>query len=361
VLKLDQFNYHLPKERIAQTPAEPRDSSRLLVLNRQTGQIAHHHFYDLPDLLTSNDIIVRNNTKVIPARILGFKPETKGQVELLLIKRQTTKPHTEIWECLTKPGLKIGQTLHFANSTLTATCLEITHWTRLIEFNMAHSQLLSELDQIGQMPLPPYIHWDPEDSASLRELYQTTYAKHAGAAAAPTAGLHFTPTLDEKLRQKGVEIIEVTLHVGLGTFMRVKTDDITEHQMHHEWFELTPEVATKLNQAKSQGKRLISVGTTTTRVLETCADPINHQLVAQSGQTNIYLYPPYQFRAVDAQITNFHEPKSTLIMMVSAFCTTPNTTHPFESFEKTTIGQAYQEAIQEKYRLLSFGDSMLVE
>jgi S-adenosylmethionine:tRNA ribosyltransferase-isomerase len=358
MLTIDQFDYPLPHRFIAQKPAEPRDSSKLLVVNRETGEIGHHHFYDLPSLLDSNDVIVRNNTKVIPARIFGQK-DTGGQVELLLTKRLHLENDQEVWECLTKPGLKPGQSVSFENSTLVASCQEITGYTRQVAFNMSHAALFEELTKIGHTPVPPYITgWADEDEAQLRELYQTTFAKIQGSAAAPTAGLHFTPEIDESLRKKGVQIEEITLHVGLGTFLSVKTDDITKHDMHSEWFTLPEDVAERLNEAKKSGKRIIAVGTTSTRVLETCAK--DGQLTPQTGETQLYVYPPRKFEFVDAMITNFHEPKTTLIMLVSAFSSAPNTSHEFKNFKETTVGKAYQVAMDNDYRFLSFGDVMLL-
>jgi S-adenosylmethionine:tRNA ribosyltransferase-isomerase len=358
MLTLDQFTYQLPKERIAYQPMQPRDHSRLLVLDRETGEMQHKHFYDLPDLLDENTVIVRNNTKVIPARIFGTKT-TGGAVEILLTKRSSQSDTGEIWECLTKPGLKPGQKVVFENSSLTARCTKITGFTRQIGFNKFGQDLFTELDVIGNTPIPPYIPaWEAADEPRLRELYQTTFAKFEGSAAAPTAGLHFTQEIDEKLRAKGIQIEEVTLHVGLGTFLRVKEDDITNHTMHQEWFSLSEETAQRLNTAKQAGKKILAVGTTSNRVLETCTQ--DGKVVAQTAETQLYIYPPYKFQFVDRLITNFHEPKSTLLMLVSAFCTTPNTNHEFTSFAETTIGKAYHQAIQKKYRLLSFGDGMLV-
>ncbi len=261
---------------------------------------------------------------------------------------------------MTKPGLKPGQIVIFDDTSLEAECQEITGFTRTLRFNQSHARLFESLLQIGQTPLPPYIEWQGDDPAELRELYQTTFAKINGSAAAPTAGLHFTSEVDARLLQAGVQILEVTLHVGLGTFMRVKVDDIKDHDMHSEWFELSPEVASLLNQAKKNGKRIISVGTTTTRVLESCFDRDINQFVARSGETKIFIYPPYQFKAIDGLITNFHEPKSTLTMLVSAFVSAPNTKHTFSSFKTSSVGQAYQTAIDQGYRLLSFGDAMLM-
>jgi S-adenosylmethionine:tRNA ribosyltransferase-isomerase len=366
MLTLDQFDYHLPKEAIAQTPAEPRDHSRLLVVDRTTGHLSHHHYYDLPLLLDKNTVLVRNNTKVIPARIIGQKT-SGGKVEVLLTKRSGQSQTGEVWECLTKPGLKPNQVVTFARSSLTARCAQITHYTRQIEFNHFGQALFTELEKIGHTPIPPYIPgWNDEDEPELRQLYQSTYAKHQGSAAAPTAGLHFTPDLDDRLLEAGVQIEEVTLHVGLGTFLRVKEHDITHHTMHQEWFELSPNVTSRLNQAKQAGKKIVAVGTTTTRVLETCATAstaatLFPTLAPKTGETQIYIYPPYRFKFIDHLITNFHESRSTLLMLVSAFATQPNTRFPFTSFAETTVGQAYQEAIAQNYRLLSFGDGMLIQ
>jgi S-adenosylmethionine:tRNA ribosyltransferase-isomerase len=358
VLTLDQFHYTLPEELIAQTPMRPRDASRLLVLDRHTTAITHHRFSDLVDLLSENDVLVRNNTKVIPARIFGTK-DTGGNQELLLIKRLQISSTTETWQSLGKPGLKLNQAITFAHPLLKAVCVGVDGYTRDIHFNLAGHALLEAFDEIGHTPLPPYIRWNTDDEQDLRHLYQTTYAKVAGSAAAPTAGLHFTPELDAKLSKKGIQIEEVTLHVGLGTFLRVKKDDISQHQMHQETYEVKPEVADRLNAAKAAGKRIIAVGTTTTRVLETCTTE-NGVLQPGAGETQIFVYPPQRFKFINGLITNFHEPQSTLLMLVSAFTTTPNTPHQFRTFLETPVGQAYTVAIQEKYRFHSFGDGMLI-
>ncbi len=362
MLTLDQFDYTLPEERIAQQPLSPRDQSKLLVLDRHSQKIEHHHFFELPQLLQSHSptqfVLVRNNTKVLPARIFG-KKSTGGEVEILLIKRHTLNPQGETWECLTKPGLKPGQKIGFADSSLSAICTDRDNYTRLIQFNQAGSVLFETLYQIGHTPLPPYIEWNTQDEPQLRKVYQTIYAKYEGSVAAPTAGFHFTDNLNRQLLDQGVEIEEVTLHVGLGTFLPVKETNISHHLMHSEWFELQPEVATRLNQAKQAGKKIISVGTTTTRVLETCSDTDGH-LKPQSGETEIYIYPPYQYKFIDGLITNFHLPKSTLLMLVAAFVSAPNTQFSFTDFKSSSVGKAYQVAIEEKYRFYSFGDSMLI-
>jgi S-adenosylmethionine:tRNA ribosyltransferase-isomerase len=360
MLQLAQFDYHLPAELIAQRPAEPRDGSRLLVVNRKTGALHHYHFYELDRLLTSDHVLIRNNTKVIPARILGQK-ETGGAVEILLTRRLGfDRLQNEQWECLTKPGLKAGQVVHFGASSLLATCTAVTDYTRQITFNLPQAALFTELLAIGHTPIPPYIHWADEDETELRQFYQTIYAKIAGSAAAPTAGLHFTPELETRLAAKGVEILEVTLHVGLGTFLPVKTEDVTNHHLHKEWFELKPAVADRLNTLRASGKKLVAVGTTTTRVLESCASP-EGILEPKTGETEIFLYPPYRFRAVDAMVTNFHLPQSSLLMLISALVSAPNTDQPFTDFGNSLVGKAYQIAIEEKYRFYSFGDGMLIQ
>jgi S-adenosylmethionine:tRNA ribosyltransferase-isomerase len=266
----------------------------------------------------------------------------------------------EDWEVLTKPGLKAGQTVHFDNCALAATCIESHQLTRLIKLNQTGPQLFASLYAIGQTPLPPYIHWHKEDDLKLRELYQTTYAKVEGSAAAPTAGLHFTPRVDEQLREKGVQIAEVTLHVGLGTFLPVKTTQIADHQMHSEWYEVSEDTAHLINFAKKEKRRVVAVGTTSARTLETVT--YKQGLVkAASGETSIYIYPPYKFKTVDALITNFHTPKSTLLMMISAFVSEPNTVNSFSTFSDSLIGMAYQHALDHQYRFYSFGDAMLIE
>ncbi len=362
-LSLDQFNYHLPPELIAQSPIQPRDQSRLLILNRKTGEVIHWHFFDLPDLLPNNSVLVRNNTKVIPARIFGHKP-TGGAVEILLLKRSRIESDGETWECLTKPGLKLRQSVNFTWSfgqqqSMSAICVQINEFNRLMKFSLTKENLFEALEKIGHTPIPPYIKWNQNDERQLRQLYQTTYAKVAGSAAAPTAGLHFTPELDKRIIERGIDIEEVTLHVGLGTFLPVKTTDITHHHLHSEWFELKPQVAHKLNQAKKAGKKIVAVGTTTTRVLETCADNQGN-LHPASQNTDIYIYPSYRYKFVDGLITNFHLPKSTLLMLVSALVSAPNSPHQFQNFLSSPVGKAYTTAIQNQYRFYSFGDGMLI-
>lgn len=362
-LTLDSFNYDLPPERIAKYPAEPRDSSRLLVINRATGEIKDDHFYNLGNYLQPGDVIVRNNTKVIPARIIG-KKETGGKLELLLTKKLSHTAEVETWECLSKPGLRVGQKGIFSNK-LTATCTEISEdsYTRTIEFNMAGPEFIAELTSIGITPLPPYIAEAHSDENVFRDQYQTTYAKFDGSSAAPTAGLHFTKKLDASLLEKGIQIAEVTLHVGLGTFLPVKTDDITEHHMHSEWFELSAETAQLVEYAKNAGNRVIAVGTTSNRVLETCTVVKTNGTIAvtpQVADTDIYIYPPYKFVCTDTLITNFHLPKSTLLMLVSAFVSQPNSYELFTNFGESLIGRAYIHAIKNEYRFYSFGDAMII-
>jgi len=357
MISLNDFDYHLPPESIAQSPAVPRDSSKLMVVDRVSGELEHHTFSDLDSILRYNDVLVRNNTKVMPARLFG-KKSTGGFVEVLLIKEVGVSERSISWEVLSKPGLKVGQSILFGE--MEAVCTRISGYARVVEFQVSREEFFVLLDQLGKTPIPPYIGWNTDDEQTLREVYQTTYAKHLGSSAAPTAGLHFTKALDERLIAKGVEILEVTLHVGLGTFLPVKTDDVEEHHMHSEEFELTKEVAEKLTKFKKEGRRIISVGTTTTRVLESTFDAQKQQFIAQSGSTDIYIYPPYKFQAIDGIITNFHLPKSTLLMLISAFVSEPNTSHQFLDFQSSVVGKAYKEAIEKKYRFYSFGDGMLI-
>lgn len=363
MLSVSDFAYHLPPELIAQHPAEPRDHSRLMVVDRNTSAITHQHFYDLPSLLRPGDVLVRNNTKVIPARLVGHKT-TGGKMELLLLHRESLSTKGERWTCLTRPGIKVGQIVHFGDM-LTATCLELRDYERLVEFNLQGPALMQALYEVGHTPIPPYIKWNTDDEAALREKYQTMYAKFEGSAAAPTAGLHFTPEVETALLGKNVTILEVTLHVGLGTFLPLTAEQIAKGVLHEEWYEVTSEVAQQLTAAKKAGQRIVAVGTTTCRVLETCAE-VNEStktthFAAKSGQTNIFIHPPYRFKAVDALITNFHLPESSLLMLVSALATTPNTVHPFTAFADISVGKAYTTAVAEQYRFFSFGDAMLIK
>ncbi len=339
-MKLSDFMYDLPEARIAQTPVEPRDHSRLMVIHRDTGAIEHRHFYDIIDYLNPGDCLVINETKVIPARLYGERP-TGGAVEVLLLKQLGPKR----WETLVRPGkkLKPGAEVLFGDGRLKCRVLETTDvGGRIVEFECEGS-FEAALDALGEMPLPPYIHEKLED----RDRYQTVYARQDGSAAAPTAGLHFTPELMARIREKGVDIVPVLLHVGLGTFRPVKVENIEEHEMHSEYFEVTTEAAGRVNAARRRGGRVIAVGTTSVRTLESAAQ--DGRLVAKRGDTSIFIKPGYRFQLVDALITNFHLPGSTLIMLVSAL------------WDRERILAAYKTAVEEKYRFFSFGDAMLIE
>ncbi len=341
-MKISEFDYHLPEELIAQTPISQRDTSRLMVLNRKTETIEDKHFYDILDYLHSGDILVRNNTKVIPARLYGIKEETNGHVEVLLLKDMGN----DIWECLVGNAkiVKLNTTITFGDGSLKAQCIEIKEEGIRI-FKMIYEGIFYQvLDKLGIMPLPPYIKERLNDPSR----YQTVYAKVEGSAAAPTAGLHFTDEILEKVKKKGIEVLDVTLHVGLGTFRPVKVDDVNDHHMHSEFYMIDEVVAEKLNQAKTNGQRIISVGTTSTRTLEANYKKYG-QFKATQESTNIFIYPGYQFEAIDALITNFHLPKSTLVMLVSAFA------------NKDYIMKAYHHAVEEKYRFFSFGDCMFIQ
>lgn len=340
-MRVSDFDFDLPEELIAQTPLEKRDTSRFLVLNRETHTYEDKHFYDILDYLKPGDILVRNNTKVIPARLFGIKEETNGHVEVLLLKDKGN----DIWECLVGNAkiVKLGTVITFGDGSLKAKCVEIRdEGIRL--FEMIYEGIFFEvLDTLGIMPLPPYIKEKLED----RNRYQTVYAKIEGSAAAPTAGLHFTDDIINKIKDKGIEILDVTLHVGLGTFRPVKVDDINDHHMHSEFYMIDEDVAEKLNQAKANGQRIISVGTTSTRTLEANFKKYG-QFKATAENTEIFIYPGYEFGAIDALITNFHLPKSTLLMLISAFAS------------KEFIFDAYRHAVEEQYRFFSFGDSMMI-
>ena len=340
-MKISEFDFNLPEELIAQTPLDKRDTSRLMVLNRNQQTIEHKHFYDIIDYLKPGDILVRNNTKVIPARLFGIKEETNGHVEVLLLKDQGN----DMWECLVGNAriVKIDTIITFGDGLLKAQCVEIKE-EGIRVFKMIYEGIFYEiLDQLGTMPLPPYIKEKLDD----QNRYQTVYAKIEGSAAAPTAGLHFTDEIIEKIKAKGIEILDVTLHVGLGTFRPVKVDDVLEHHMHSEYYMIEPDVADKLNQAKQNGQRIIAVGTTSTRTLEANMKKYG-KFTSVHENTDISIYPGYKYEAIDCLITNFHLPKSTLLMLISAFAS------------KEFIFKAYQEAIDEKYRFFSFGDSMFI-
>lgn len=340
-MKLSEFDFNLPEELIAQRPLDKRDTSRLMVLNREKQTIEHKHFYDIIDYLQPGDILVRNNTKVIPARLFGIKEETNGHVEVLLLKDLGD----DTWECLVGNAriVKIDTVITFGEGLLKAKCIEIKD-EGIRVFKMIYTGIFFEiLDQLGTMPLPPYI----KEKLNDQNRYQTVYAKIEGSAAAPTAGLHFTDEIIEKIKAKGIEILDVTLHVGLGTFRPVKVDDILDHYMHSEFYMIEPDVAKKLNQAKANGQRIIAVGTTSTRTLEANIKKYG-KFTATHENTDIFIYPGYQYEAIDCLITNFHLPKSTLLMLISAFAS------------KEFIFKAYQEAIDKKYRFFSFGDSMFI-
>ncbi|MBP3635187.1 MAG: tRNA preQ1(34) S-adenosylmethionine ribosyltransferase-isomerase QueA [Bacilli bacterium] len=340
-MKTNDFDYYLPEELIAQTPLKNRDHSRLLVLDRKTGEIIHERFDNIINYLNKGDVLVLNNTKVLPARLIGIKEETGAVIEVLMLK----EIDSNTWECLCKPAkrVKIGTIINFSNILKLKCIYEGEDGIRRFKF-IYDGILLEILDKLGEMPLPPYIHEKLED----KNRYQTVYAKKSGSAAAPTAGLHFTNELLEKLKDKGVEIEEITLHVGLGTFRPVQVDDISKHKMHSEYYEMDKKTADNLNKAKMDGRRIISVGTTTTRTLETIMNLYN-EFKQCSGWTDIFIYPGYEFKAIDSLITNFHLPKSTLVMLVSAFAS------------KENIMNAYEEAVKNKYRFFSFGDSMFIK
>ena len=340
-MKVTDFDYELPEELIAQTPIEKRDESRLMVLDRKEQTIEHKHFKDVIDYLEPGDVLVRNNTKVIPARLYG-KKETGAKVEFLLLNNM----EKDIWECIVRPGnkLHVGAKVIFGDGILKAEVLDtMPGGTRKVKFH--YEGIFNEiLDKIGLMPLPPYIH----ESLKEKDRYQTVYAKYDGSAAAPTAGLHFTPELLKKIEEKGIDIANVTLHVGIGTFRPVKEDTVEAHQMHSEHFYIKEEDCEKINKAKKSGHRVIAVGTTSCRVLETIADD-NGYVKPTEGDTQIFIYPGYKFRCLDALITNFHLPQSTLVMLVSALA------------GKDYTMKAYKEAVEQKYRFFSFGDAMLIK
>lgn len=340
-MKTEDFNFYLPENLIAQTPLLKRDSSRLLVLDKNTGEVCHKHFYDVIDYLNEGDALVLNDTKVIPARLIGTKVDTNAVIEVLMLRNI----EDDIWECLTKPAKRIkeGTIVKFSDK-LKCICVNVLD-EGIRHFKFIYDGIFMEiLDELGSMPLPPYIH----EKLSDKELYQTVYAKNIGSAAAPTAGLHFTRELLDKIEKKKVNILYITLHVGLGTFRPVNVEDVTKHKMHSEYYKMSDEVANKLNEVKKSGKKIISVGTTTTRTLETIMCKYG-EFRKCSGFTDIFIYPGYKFKAVDNLITNFHLPKSTLIMLVSALA------------GKENIMNAYKIAVEKEYRFFSFGDAMLIK
>lgn len=340
-MDVKDFDYYLPEELIAQDPLEDRSSSRLMVLDKKTGEIQHKIFKDILDYLKPGDCLVLNNTKVIPARLFGVKEGTQAKIEILLLKRK----ENDIWETLVKPGKKAkpGTKIIFGDGLLVGEVIDVVEdGNRLIQFR--YEGIFEEiLDQLGQMPLPPYITHTLKD----KNRYQTVYAKYDGSAAAPTAGLHFTKELLEKVKAKGIDIAEVTLHVGLGTFRPVKVENVLDHHMHSEFYMVSAEAAEKINATKDRGGRIISVGTTSTRTLESAADE-NGRLKECSGWTEIFIYPGYKFKLIDCLITNFHLPQSTLVMLVSALA------------GREHVLAAYEEAVKEKYRFFSFGDAMFI-
>ncbi|MCX5773415.1 MAG: tRNA preQ1(34) S-adenosylmethionine ribosyltransferase-isomerase QueA [Fusobacteria bacterium] len=341
-MKLSDYDFHLPDEQIAQTPIEKRDTSKLLVVDRETGEFEERKFYNIIDYLTDNDVLVMNNTKVIPARLLGSKAGTGGQIEVFLIKRHSLN----VWECLLKPGkrLKVGQVVEFSDGELLARLIEIKeNGNRVMEF--AFEGIFEEiLNRLGEMPLPPYI----KEKLKNHDRYQTVYAKEGESVAAPTAGLHFTPELLSKIKAKGVEILEINLEVGIGTFRPVQVENVLEHDMHGEMYEVTSDVAQKINEAKKKGKRIVAVGTTSVRTLESAAVEMG-RIRAEKKETKIFIYPGYEFKVVDALITNFHLPKSTLLMLVSALSS------------RELMLNAYEFSVENEYRFFSFGDSMFIK
>ena len=340
MLKTSDFYYELPKELIAQTPAQPRDSSRLMVIDRKRKTVEHRHFYDITEYLKEGDCLIVNDSRVLPARIYGTK-KTGARVEFLLLSQS----YGNVWECLSKPGKKAreGDEFSFGDVMKCRVKEVLENGNRLVEFE-CEENFYSALDKVGQMPLPPYITKKLED----KERYQTVYSRELGSAAAPTAGLHFTPELMRKIENKGVKIGYVTLHVGLGTFRPVKVDDVTRHKMHSEHYEMSEKTARLINQTKENGGRVIAVGTTSCRTLETVAKEHNGKAEACEGFTDIFIYPGYEFKLLDGLITNFHLPESTLIMLVSAFA------------GYDTIMNSYKTAVEEKYRFFSFGDAMAI-
>ncbi len=341
-MTVEEFNYDLPEELIAQTPLKQRDASRLLVLDKETGEITHEHFYNIINYLDEGDTLVLNDTKVLPARLIGEKEETNAVIEILLLKNI----ENDIWECLAKPArrIKVGTIVSFGNGKLKAKCIKEED-EGIRHFELIYNGILLEvLEELGTMPLPPYIHGKLEDQSR----YQTVYAKEVGSAAAPTAGLHFTNELLDKIKEKGINIAYITLHVGLGTFRPVSVEKVEDHEMHSEYYQMSQEVADLLNETKKNNKRIIAVGTTSTRTLETIMTKYN-EFKECSGWTNIFIFPGYEFKAIDALITNFHLPKSTLVMLVSALAGREN------------ILNAYEIAVKEKYRFFSFGDAMFIK
>jgi S-adenosylmethionine:tRNA ribosyltransferase-isomerase len=341
-MDVSQFDFSLPEKLIAQTPLADRTASKLLVLNRKTGKREHRHFPDMLQYLNNGDVLVLNDTKVLPARLFGIKEETAGKVEILLLKEEGS----HVWEVLAKPAkrLKTGSVVSFGDGKLKAECLEeLPEGRRKLKFHF--SGIFNEiLDELGHMPLPPYIQEQLEE----KDRYQTVYARHSGSAAAPTAGLHFTEDMLAKVKELGVNIVYITLHVGLGTFRPVTVEDVESHKMHAEFYQVSADAASALTEAKENGRKIIAVGTTSARTLETIARDGNGTFRESSGWTDIFIYPGFKFQAIDGLLTNFHLPKSTLVMLVSAFAGREN------------ILAAYNEAVEKRYRFFSFGDAMLL-
>lgn len=341
-MKLEDFDYYLPEELIAQVPLENRAASRLMVLNKETGELEHHHFPHIVDELEKGDCLILNDTRVLPARLIGEKKDTGAHIEVLLIKQT----ENDEWETLVKPAKRIkeGTVVSFGNGLLTATCTsEMDHGGRKFKFDY-EGIFIEILEKLGTMPLPPYIHEKLDD----QERYQTVYSKELGSAAAPTAGLHFTEEILDAIRAKGVEVAFVTLHVGIGTFRPVSVDNIEEHDMHAEFYNLPEDTAKIINDTKANGGRVITVGTTSTRTLETVAQNNNGEIVAESGWSKIFIYPGFEYKAIDGMVTNFHLPKSSLVMMISALSSREN------------VLNAYKIAVENKYRFFSFGDAMFI-
>lgn len=342
VLKVELFDFHLPEELIAQVPLKDRDASRLMVLHKETGEIQHETFKSIIDYFHPGDCLVLNNTRVMPARLFGVKEDTGASIEVLLLKQQ----EADVWETLVKPAKRVkeGTVISFGSGVLKATCVGTSdHGGRLLHFD--YEGIFYEiLDSLGEMPLPPYIKEQLDD----RERYQTVFSREIGSAAAPTAGLHFTEEILQQLKDKGIHITFITLHVGLGTFRPVNADTVEEHEMHAEFYQVTEDTAALLNEVRAKGGRIISVGTTSTRTLETIASKHDGKFATDSGWTNIFIYPGYEFKGIDGMITNFHLPKSSLIMLVSALAS------------RNHVLNAYETAVKEKYRFFSFGDAMLI-
>ena len=383
MITVDDFDYQLPEALIAQKPASPRDHCRLLVFNRAQMSWTHHYFYELPDLISrwpTRPVFVRNNSAVIPARLYAHKDPSGGRVEVFLVNQLSSSPQQQRWQCLTKPGLKIDQKLQFTVTNITAKCARIIDdYSRELVFSISPANFQIFLNTYGHTPIPPYIN-SPLTEKQLRRDYQTIYAQHQGSVAAPTAGLHFTPTLTQKLANIGCDFLDVTLHVGLGTFLGVKTKNLQDHHMHTEHFFLDQKSYQQLLTAVHNHRPLLAVGTTATRVLESiysrifCANNStttylhnfrnfygnNPQSLAISGDTNIFLYPPFQFQLTNHLLTNFHLPKSTLLMLVSAFASSPNSSYTFDTWASSPLGHAYQDAIAHGYQFFSFGDAMLI-